>query len=46
MKKILRRILWLGRGTAAMMGVVVILAVVLGVANTALAGTGVGRVRG
>jgi hypothetical protein len=35
-KKILRRMLWLGRGTATVMGLAVMLAVVLGVATTAL----------
>ena len=41
-KKVLSGILWLGRGAATMMGLVVILALVLGVATSALAGTGVG----
>ena len=36
-KKVLSRILWLGRGTATTMGVAVMLAVVLGVGTTALA---------
>lgn len=35
-KKVIARILWLGRGTATAMGVAVMLAVVLGVATTAL----------
>ncbi|MGH3148927.1 MAG: hypothetical protein ACRDTR_24365 [Rubrobacter sp.] len=37
MKRILRRTAWLGRGTATMMGLALMLAVVLGVATTALA---------
>jgi len=41
-KKVLSGILWLGRGAATMMGLVIILALVLGVATSALAGTGVG----
>ena len=41
-KRVLSGIFWLGRGVAAMMGLAVILAVVLGVATSALAGTGVG----
>ena len=36
-KKVLSRILWLGRGTATTMGVAVMLAVVLGVGTSALA---------
>ena len=36
-KKVLSRILWLGRGTATTMGVAVMLAVALGVGTTALA---------
>lgn len=36
-KKILARILWLGRGTATTMGVAVMLALTLGLASTALA---------
>jgi hypothetical protein len=42
MKTILSKIWWLGRGTATMMGVVVMLALTVGLASTALAGTGVG----
>ncbi len=41
-KKVLSGILWLGRGAATMMGLVVILALMLGVTTRALAGTGVG----
>ena len=42
MKTILSKIWWLGRGTATMMGVVVMLALTVGLDSTALAGTGVG----
>jgi len=42
MKTILSKIWWLGRGTATMMGVVVMLALTVGLASTALAGTGIG----
>jgi hypothetical protein len=38
----LSRILWLARGTSVIMGLAVMLALVVGVASTALAGTGVG----
>jgi len=41
-KTILASIWWLGRGTATMMGVAVLLALTIGAASTALAGTGVG----
>jgi hypothetical protein len=41
-KKLLSGVLWVGRGTATLMGVVVFLALVLGVTTSALAGTGVG----
>ncbi len=41
-KKALSGILWLGRGVATMMGLVVVLALMLGVTTRALAGTGVG----
>jgi hypothetical protein len=41
-KTILARIWWLGRGTATMMGVAIMLAFTVGLASTALAGTGVG----
>jgi hypothetical protein len=41
-KTVLARIWWLGRGTATMMGVTVMLALTVGLASTALAGTGVG----
>jgi hypothetical protein len=41
-KKVLSGILWLGRGAATMMGLVIILALMLGVTTRALAGTGVG----
>lgn len=37
LRKLLRRVLWLGRGTATAMGIAVMLAAVLGVATTALA---------
>ena len=39
---ILARIWWLGRGTATMIGVAVMLAFTVGLASTALAGTGIG----
>jgi hypothetical protein len=41
-KTILARIWWLGRGTATMMGVAAMLAFTVGLASTALAGTGIG----
>ena len=41
-KTLLARIWWLGRGTATVMGVAVLLALTIGLASTALAGTGVG----
>lgn len=41
-KTILAKIWWLGRGTATLMGVAVLLALAVGLASTALAGTGVG----
>lgn len=41
-KTVLARIWWLGRGTATTMGVAVMLALTVGLASTALAGTGVG----
>jgi hypothetical protein len=41
-KKVLARIWWLGRGTATMMGLAVLLALTVGLASTAMAGTGVG----
>jgi hypothetical protein len=41
-KTILARIWWLGRGTATMMGVAIMLALTVGLASAALAGTGVG----
>jgi len=41
-KKLFARVLWVGRGTATVMGLVVFLALVLGVTTSALAGTGVG----
>jgi hypothetical protein len=37
MKRIVRRVLWLGKGTATMMGLALMLAVVFGVATTAMA---------
>ena len=42
MKKFLSGALWLGRGTATVMGLAVMLALTLGLASTALAGTGIG----
>lgn len=42
MKTILSRLWWLGRGTATMMGVVMMLALTVALASTALAGTGIG----
>lgn len=41
-KTILARIWWLGRGTATLMGVAVMLALTVGLTSTALAGTGIG----
>lgn len=41
-KTILKRTIWVGRGTAAVMGLAVLLALTVGLASTALAGTGVG----
>ena len=41
-KTIISRIWWLGRGTATMMGVAVLIALTVGLTSTALAGTGVG----
>ena len=41
-KAILKRTIWLGRGTATVMGLAVLLALTVGLASTALAGTGVG----
>ena len=41
-KTVLARIWWLGRGTATVMGVAVMLALSVGLASTALAGTGIG----
>ena len=41
-KTVLARIWWLGRGTATVMGLAVLLALTVGLASTALAGTGVG----
>ena len=43
MKAIASKVMWVGRATVFLVGLSVILAVVLGVAATALAGTGVGR---
>ena len=40
--KILARLWWLGRGTATVMGLAMLLALTVGLASTALAGTGVG----
>ncbi len=39
---LLSRTLWLARGTSMVMGLAVMLALVVGLASTALAGTGVG----
>jgi hypothetical protein len=41
-KTIISRIWWLGRGTATVMGLAMLLALTVGLASTALAGTGVG----
>jgi hypothetical protein len=41
-KTILKRTIWLGRGTATVMGLAMLLALTVGLASTALAGTGVG----
>ena len=41
-KTILAGVWWLGRGTATVMGLAVLLALTVGLASTALAGTGVG----
>jgi len=41
-KTIISRIWWLGRGTATVMGLAVLLALTMGLTSTALAGTGVG----
>ena len=41
-KAIVSRIWWLGRGTATVMGVAVLRALTVGLASTALAGTGLG----
>lgn len=41
-KKFLSRTLWLGRGAATVMGLAMLLALTVGLASTALAGTGVG----
>ncbi len=42
--KLVGRVMWVGRATVFLMGMAVILALVFGVASTALAGTGVGAV--
>ena len=42
--KLVGRVMWVGRATVFLMGLAVILALVFGVASTALAGTGVGAV--
>lgn len=44
MKKIFEKVMWVGRTTTFLVGLAVILALVAGVASTALAGTGVGAV--
>ena len=41
-KTVFSRIWWLGRGTATIMGIAMILALTVGLASTALAGTGIG----
>ena len=41
-KTLLSRIWWLGRGTATVMGLAMLIALTIGLASTALAGTGVG----
>ena len=41
-KTILKGTIWLGRGTATVMGLAVLLAFTVGLASTALAGTGIG----
>lgn len=41
-KKIIASVLWLGRGTATVMGLAMLLALTVGLASTALAGTGIG----
>jgi hypothetical protein len=41
-KTILERTIWLGRGTATLMGLAMLLALTVGLASSALAGTGVG----
>ncbi len=43
-RSVVSKVAWVGRATVFMMGLSVILALVLGVATTALAGTGVGAV--
>jgi len=42
MKTVISRIWWLGRGTATVMGLAILLALTVGLASTALAGTGIG----
>jgi hypothetical protein len=42
MMKLIQKVLWLGRGTATLMGLAMLLAITVGLASTALAGTGVG----
>ena len=41
-KTILKRTIWLGRGAATVMGLAMLLALIMGLASTALAGTGIG----
>lgn len=41
-KRVISGILWMARGTATMMGLAVMLALTVGLASTALAGTGIG----
>lgn len=41
-KTVLARIWWLGKGTATVMGLAMLLALTVGLASTALAGTGIG----
>jgi len=42
MKSILKGAIWLGRGTATVMGIAMMFALTVGLASTALAGTGIG----
>ena len=42
MRTVASKVMWVGRATVFLVGLVVVLAVMLGVASAALAGTGVG----